>query len=317
MYRTADFAKLAAAHDIANFDIANFFDRWTKARSQFLPHLPPGSNKWSPTLGEELYSAELWQLTKTWELTQQNQLEAHHQLEANQGAGGGPSSAVHATEPRFWSNTIPAGTAPAEAGIPDGPNGMGGSGLTNEYFNNAWYELQVVLNSGGHTHRGKLPIDWPYLIGRFQNLHELSGRPEPGRLLIAVIKAMQSSDPALGPENIREGWRPDQNIDPRIMIAKDWAPIFAPLSNSLKRAITESMLTAWLDKIQQYRPASYFHLGVLPGSYVPPADLRDISGGKAWETLPQFQAAGVDPQLLERLRKWGLAYSDLAGLYHY
>jgi hypothetical protein len=194
---------------------------------------------------------------------------------------------------------------------------MGGSALTNEYFNSAWYELQVIVNSGGHRHHGKLPLDWVYLVGRFLELQRLSGRPEPGRLLITVIKALQSSDPNIGPENISEGWRPDRGIDPRIMIAKDWAPMFSPLGDEVKKAIAESLLTAWLDKTQQYRPASYFALGRLPSSYLPPADLRDISGGRAWEAAHQFQAAGVGAQLIHRLEEWGRSYSALAALYQY
>ena len=55
-------------------------------------------------------------------------------------------------EPRTWFNIISLATAPAEANIPDGPNGMGGSALTNEYYDNAWYELQMLLNSGNHRH---------------------------------------------------------------------------------------------------------------------------------------------------------------------
>jgi hypothetical protein len=70
-------------------------------------------------------------------------------------------------ESRTWFNTIPEATAPATVNIPDGPAGMGGSALTNEYFDASWYELQMLLNSGNHRHRDRLPVDWVYLIGRF------------------------------------------------------------------------------------------------------------------------------------------------------
>lgn len=301
LYRTSDLAKLATATDIASF-----FDRWSKARSQLLtPRLAPALKKWPAQRSDAFYSAELWQLVKTWEITQERDLEGR----GHEFYGG--------TESRVWLNTIPAATAPATVNIPDGPTGMGGSALTNEYFNSAWYELQVIVNCGGHRHHDKAPLDWVYLVERFLELQRVSGRPEPGRLLITVIKAMQSSDPNIGPENFSEGWRPDRNIDPRIMIARDWAPTFSPLGGELKRAITESLLTAWLDKTLQYRSASYFQLGRLANSYTPPPDIRDISGGKVWEAAPQFQAAGVSVQLLDRLEKWGRSYSDLASLYHY
>ena len=293
-FENSAFARLYQASDYAH---PAFFDQWSASRSRFLTHLGPASRKWSAKMAEAFYSAELWQLVKTWEITQELGLEAGGQ--------------------RTWPNTIPAATAPAAVNIPDGPNGMGGSALTNEYFNSAWYELQLLVNSGDHRHHGRLPIDWVYFLGHFLALQRLSERPEPARLLTVVIKAMQSSDPNIGPENIGEGWRPDQSVDPRIMIAKQWAPAFSLLANELKQAITESLLTAWLDKNLEYTPASYFRLGLLPSGYAQPTELQDISGGKAWEAEAQFQAAGVNVQLIERLQAWGRAYASLASLFHY
>jgi cytochrome c553 len=279
---------------------AAFFDKWTKSRATFLtPHLAPGSKKWTPDLAEAFYSAELWQLVKTWELVQRFNLES-----------AGP-------EPRFWPNTVPAATAPAEAGIPDGPSGMGRSALTNEYFNNAWYELQVLLNGGNHRHHGRLPIDWLYFAGHMLDLQRLSETPEPGRLLVAVVKAMQSTDPAIGPDNYAEGWRPERNPDPRILVAKEWAPVFRNLPRDVKRALAESLLSAWLDKTFEYPPASYFALGAKPATYALPENLREISGGKVWEAAPQFEAAGVSPALIARLNAWGKSWTALAELFHY
>jgi hypothetical protein len=295
-FENSAFARLYA--DEGEKGNSAFFDRWTKARSQFLtPRLTPESKKWSPELTKEFYATELWQLVKTWEITQEFHLEERGQ--------------------RTWPDTIPAATAPASVNIPDSANGMGGSALMNEYFNNAWYELQVVVNSGGHQHQGRLPLDWVYLTGHFQDLERVSHRPEPGRLLITVIKAMQSTDPAIGPENIEQGWRPDQSLDPRIMVDKGWAPMFTPLRPEIKQAITESLLTAWLDKTLGYPPATYFRLGLLAGSYTRPADLQGISGGRAWEAAAEFRAAGVRQPLVERLETWGRKYNDLAGLFHY
>src|SRR5256885_6932312 len=49
--------------------------------------------------------------------------------------------------------------------------------------------------SGSHRHRGRLPVDWVYLVAAFQDLYRQSRTPEPGRLLVTVIKAVQSTDP--------------------------------------------------------------------------------------------------------------------------
>jgi len=175
----------------------------------------------------------------------------------------------------------------------------------------------LLVNSGNHQHHGRSPIDWVYLIGRFLELQRQSGKPEPGRLLVAVIKAMQSTDPKIGPANIAEGWRPDQTVDPRIMIGDRWAPVFQILPVNLKQAITESLLTAWLDKTLQYAPVSYFQRGLPDASYRLPVESLDISGGKVWEAAPQFLAAGVDTSTVQRLQEWGSIHTSLAQLFQY
>lgn len=293
LYSDSDYTKPAAADGLPRF-----FDYWTRSRNRLLPRPASDSKKWSPALMESLYSAELWQLVKTWEIVQD------YHLEESQPAID-----------RAWPNTVPSSTAPDAVNIPDNANGMGGSALTNEFFNNAWYELQLILNTGGHRHHGKAPVDWVYIAGHFRDLAHLSNRPESARLLIAVVKAMQSTDPQAGPENTSEGWRPDQSIDPRIMVASGWADLFSALSPNVRRAITEAMLQAWLDKTLQYPADSYFHTG-LPNSYAP-GTLQDIWGGKVWELAPQFAAAGVNPQLVRRLEAWGRTYTNLAQLFHY
>jgi len=310
-FENSAFSRLYAASDyeqaVSAGDAAAFFDKWSKARSQFLtPHLTAGSKKWTPELSEVFYSAELWQLVKTWEITQQLGLEK-----------GGQAFYGAETKAHSWPDLVPAGTAPASVNIPDGPNGMGGSALTNEYFTNAWYELQMVSNNGEHRRHGRLPVDWVYVIGRFRDLEKVSGRAEPGRLLIAIIQAMQASDPNIGPENISEGWRPEQNVDPRIMVDPEWMAAFAPLPKDVKRAITEAWLEAWLEKTLRYPAASYFQRGSVASSYARPTDLEGISGGQAWDSVPEFRAAGVNSRLTQRLEQWGKAYRDLAQLFHY
>jgi hypothetical protein len=309
-FESSAFSKLYRDSKIASRVSADqmplFFDNWGKARTRFLPHLPAESKKWSPEMGEMVYSAQLWQMVKTWEITQELNLEARGKDSNGAGVKWGD-----------WPNTIPAATAPTEANIPDSPAGMGGSGLTNEYYSNAWYYLQVLVNDGNHGHHGRLPVDWTYQIGHYRKLQQFSGQPEAGRLLVTIIKAMQSTDPNAGPDNLAEGWRPEQTIDPRIMVDPDWAPAFLALDPGVKRAITEAYLAAWLDKTLQYPAASYFKLGLTASAYTRPADVRNISGGNVWEAAAQFQAAGVRPQLLGRLKDWGKAYTSLAQLFHY
>ncbi len=208
-------------------------------------------------------------------------------------------------------------TAPASANIPDNESGMGGSALTNEYFNNAWYALQMIVNNASHERHGRRPLDWTYLVGRFLDLQKLSGRPEPGRLLLAVIEGMQANDARIGPENVAEGWRPEQGVDPRILVQGEWTAMFAPLPEATKREVTQALLKAWLDKTTRYPAGAYFQLGLTASSYRGPASVGGVSGGRVWEAAEEFRAAGADAQTVARLREFGQAYMSLAGLFHY
>jgi hypothetical protein len=292
---------------VSSGKVAGYFEKWQEARRTLLKPYVEGRNvNWSRALSVKAYSTQLWQLVKTWELTQAFQLEDR-----------GRELFGETADARTWLNTIPAATAPATVNISDGPVGMGGSALTNEYFDASWYELQILLNSGNHRHRDRRPIDWVYVIGRFLDLYRESHHAEPARLLVAVIKSLQSTDPRLGPEDGAHGWRPRQGIDPTILISDTWAAQFQPLDAAVKRAITEGMLAAWLEKNQQYHLVRYFTSGLSERSYTPPASFGGIAGGKVWEAAPQFLAAGVSVVLVRQLERWGAAYEDVGARFQY
>lgn len=285
--------------------VAPAFARWSRARRAFLGRFVKKRTVWSTELTNKVYSTQLWQLMKTWEMTQEFGLE-----------GKGRNFFGEAAEQRTWCNTVPADTAPVATHIPDGPTGVGGNALANEYLSAAWYELQILVNSGNHQHHGRSPVDWVYLIRQFHELYLQSHNPEPVRLLVAVTKALQSTDARLGPDNYSEGWRPEQNIDPRIMINPYWAPFFKPFPFEIRRAIAESVLEAWMEKTLSYPLAKYLPLPVLQRDYTPRL-YSDISGGRVWEAAGQFRAAGVSDHLVERLVNWGIAYNDRAAALQY
>ncbi len=299
---------LAAAqtkdHDIR--PVVAAFAQWSEARHSFLGRFGKAEAAWSPELSNKIYSSQLWQLVKTWEMMQEFGLE-----------GRGRDLCGPTADSRTWCNIIPGDAAPAAAHIPNGPAGVGGSALTNEYLTAAWYELQIVLNSGNHQHRDRGPVDWVYVIGGFLDLHAQAHQPEPARLLVAVIKALQSTDPRLGPDNLKQGWRPDENIDPRIMISPVWAPMFKPLPVEVHQALTASLLAAWMDKNLQYPITKHLPTGLPRRTYTQPGTYGDISGGKVWEAAREFRDAGVAPELVQRLQQWGIAYSDRAARIQY
>lgn len=294
--------KLLTSSQSANLDVRSVaagFAEWSQARRAFLKRVVPSNAPWSPGLTDKVYSTQLWQLAKTWEMTQEFGLEGRGKEVFGPGA-----------DSRSWFNTIPADTAPSTTQIPDGPSGVGGSALTNEYFSASWYELQIILNSGNHQHRDRGPVDWVYLVGRFRDLYDQTHQPEPARLLVAVIKSQQSTDPRVGPSDFSQGWRPDQNVDPRIMVSPAWAPIFKPLPRELHRALTAALLSAWLDKNAQYPIEKYLPMGATRRAYATPRAYADISGGGVWKAAQQFRDAGVPPDLVRRLQAWGISYHE-------
>lgn len=279
--------------------IAAAFTKWSEARQNFIKRVGKPEGRWTPELTNKLYSTQLWQLVKTWEMTQE------FGLEGAAYAGSGADS-------RVWLNTVPAETSPQAVHIPDTGAGVGGSALTNAYVTASWYELQIILNSATHRRRDRGPVDWVYVIGRFHDLYYLTHQPEPVRLLVAVIKAQQSTDPRIGPDDLRRGWRPEDNVDPRIMTSSVWAPIFQPLPPEVRRALTESFLAAWMDKNQQYSVARYLPFGLTRKPYVVTGGYGDISGGQAWKAAKEFTDAGVSPELVRRLTQWGASYDERA-----
>jgi hypothetical protein len=298
---------LAAAQTADNIrPVGAAFAQWSQARRAFLGRFVKAKTTWSPALSNKVYSTQLWQLVKTWEMMQEFVLE-----------GRGHDLFGMTADSRTWCNTIPAESAPSAAQIPDGLAGVGGSALTNEYFTAAWYELQIVLNSGNHQHRDRGPVDWVYLIGRFLDLYGQTHQPEPVRLLVAVTKALQSTGAQLGPEDLRQGWRPDDSIDPRIMISPVWAPIFKPLPIEVHQALTTSLLTAWMDKNLQYPLAKYLPMGLHGHAYAAPRMYGNITGGKVWEAAQEFRDAGVAAELVLRLQQWGIEFSDRAARLQY
>ena len=282
------------------------FAKWSQARRSFLSQETKTNSPWSADKTNRVYSAQLWQLVKSWELMQEFSLEDRGQELFGSSA-----------DSRTWWNSVPSDAAPVATRIPNGPFGVNGSAVNNEYLNAAWYQLQTVLNSGTHRRRDRLPVDWVYNVSEFRQLCALTHQPEPARLLLSVVKALQSSDPRIGPQDYSQGWRPEQNVDPRVLVARDWAPMFTAVPADVRAALTQSMLQAWLDKNSQYPLPLYLSL---PKPPLPPRTLYgddEISGGKAWLAIDQFRAAGVSADLLQRLLDWGTAYTDRAARIQY
>jgi hypothetical protein len=101
------------------------------------------------------------------------------------------------------------------------------------------------------------------------------------------------------------------------MVSPNWAPIFKTVPFEIRRALAESLLTAWMDKTQQYNIAKYLPILALTRDYASGYAYSDISGGKVWRAMDQFHAIGVSDDLVGRLQNWGFSYTDRAARVQY
>lgn len=101
------------------------------------------------------------------------------------------------------------------------------------------------------------------------------------------------------------------------MISPVWKPIFEPLPLEVRRALTESLLSAWMEKNLQYPIARYLPVPSFQRDYRPHGSYVDISGGGTWRAAEQLRAASVSRDLVDRLRDWGIAYTDRAARLQY
>ncbi len=256
---------------------------------------------WTPAYVDKMESTALWRLVKDWEIMQEFHLEGNAPL-----IFPAPAGAPQAGERRSWLSESAFLASPAFVGVPE--NGVGHSRLEYEYRTNAWYYLQVVLNSGSRHRNGQHPVDWGYAVGRTGDLARASGQPGLLRTAAMLIKAMQQSD-TNGTVETQYGWFPHFAGDMRFFYwmhgSPDGADIFSanPDRNAAIYAqIATAVAGAQFDRMQRYTPAQY-QAGTQGG------ESSVVYGGDSLfnmqkETLSDLHQIGVDPALLRREAAW-------------
>ena len=101
------------------------------------------------------------------------------------------------------------------------------------------------------------------------------------------------------------------------MISPRWQIQFEPFPPEVRRALTESLFSAWMDKNLQFPITKFLPVPVVQPNYKVRETYKDISGGKAWLAAEDFRTAGVSPDVVDRLRNWGLTYTDRAARIQY
>lgn len=262
----------------------NEIGAWLLRRIEFLTPKTEGVT-WTPSYADTIYSAAQWQLVKQWELNQEFGLE-----------GYGPVGDVRT----WYGSKIPFMSSPFMLKIPSGPNGVGGSAMTNEYLSSVWYHVQAVLNIDNQGKAaGQNPMDWSYTYGKLRELDVESGVHEPIRLTLLLAKAGQVWDNPNG-INPYNGWNPDNKADISRLIATAFKPLWADTPADTKRSIYQAMLGAWFDKTKTYTSTQYYEAAYAEPSQVPkPMGGNGPFGDKMIYCLPEFRAAGVDTALCD------------------
>ena len=250
-----------------------------------------------------------WDLVKTWEFMHVNNLE---DITADLYPQG---------EERGWFGKARTlfNLAPHIHGASKGYRGD----ITNTYYDTAWYELQVVINSGNRETAGLKPVDWKYHFSHIGDWKKASGVSHGMRYIAAYLKVLQNA-------NNRHGVQmPDGFYLRHTTLAwihglgmpdggKNALYELDNIRPNLKRDFAESFTSEMLKKLKRHdynewdRSDTKSSIG--PESYVPTAQRgrrnkknmfdRTSYADHFYRIIPIYSELGVDPDLLNELARW-------------
>src|SRR5579875_2186974 len=223
-----------------------------------------------------LYSLAQWRIVRIWEIQQRFGLDTlGTQIFTNMGASNN-----NRIEPLTWSGPIAFDTAPKALHTEDGgvrdasgnkilsaPTLLGGSAAGNQYLDDAWYWLQLILNPGNGKGSGNSPVDWGYIPGIIVHTGTVTGESQWLRLVAQIIKGSQERDNGLGYVPIAPGDSPDPGWNPwrvdtilwLIFNQPGWGPYGQTgLSQATRSQIIDAMIQSWLAKNEEYTPQQWF-----------------------------------------------------------
>jgi hypothetical protein len=265
------------------------------------------------------YSTYQWQLVKSWELAQDFNLETN--CPVNWKSIGAPKA-----ETRGWCGMwrFAFDVSPHAMTLPVA-NTMFGSTVGYWTKSNQWYYLQLLLNPGNGAHNVHLPLDWQYAIGVFSDLQDASGRTEPARNLVYMVKAAQEMDNGVGVADVGKGWN-TRDTSPMDVWKGGQTGIWKGVPLQTERDIVTAFLSNWVDVSNGFNINSWQRLGVNPAAgetdwcgwsirslcwwtYVP----NRLAGSSptianfpsdAFNQIPQMRAEGINNTQLNRFASW-------------
>ncbi|NND72402.1 MAG: T9SS type A sorting domain-containing protein [Rhodothermales bacterium] len=270
------------------------------------------------TVADYQLGYQQWQAVKTWEIM--NTYEGLQEAAPTLYPGVG--------EARSWfGNTRSVfDVAPHISGPPQTGSYPHGDPLQNFFMSSAWYELQLILNSGNRNGVSIRPHDWKYHYGHIGDIMKESGRREPMRHLKAYAKNMQMADNRYGVGTANGFYL--RHVTPSRMVGTPGAKNpFEDLDSATRRAVTEPILRALVVKLLEHDISEWSRqtglYGIEPASTVPtPGNGFDTSTyiDHFYHAIPVFNSIGVAPTLLDSLATWAESawpLGDWHSLYDY
>lgn len=255
---------------------------------------PRGTRHWTEQQTREVYGAVVWSAVKQWEIMQDFELENHGRQ--FYGANG---------EARQWfTNRHIFNVSPHLVfGIDVEPKPVTGDGdwrLTNKYFANAWYELQLQLNPGSRSavKGGFGTVDWGYTAGLMGDLSKLSGYAEPMRATRFTLKAMQERQNDYAPDGpgglypLQNAWWAWNFGDNRagmigsLDVFDGTTPNWSEQPNP--RPIIETAYQVWMEQNARFTPEQWWR-----ASHDWPARNYVLGNHGTWGNIAETHAAEI------------------------
>lgn len=196
--------------------------------------------------------------------------------------------------------------------------------LSRAYYNTAWDELQVILNSGHRETVGGQPIDWAYHFEHIREWKRATGVSHGTRYLAGYIKVLQNANNRHGvrmPDGFYLGhtslaWIHELSMpDSRENVLYE----FESLDPQLRKELAEAFVKEMLNKLKRHDynewDRSLGQSGIGPASYKPTSGKgsqkntfvfeRAAYADHFYRIIPLYRDLGVNPMLLEELARWG------------
>lgn len=270
-----------------------------------------------------------WNSVKHWEIMQEFDVEAVQ-----------PTN-VPKPEARQWpsSNWTVFAIAPHIIGDSRGQSKLVGQDQeVGYYFSTAWYQLQMVLNSGMKAPIAVAPVDWAYNFDHVTKSSIYTGHMEPLRLFQNFLKCYEqrnNSDYQTGDLATNSAWNMREVSPWRLWsTARGETAVHETLDDyedGLRAKLIGQMINMFIEKVSTMTSTDWLRedetwWALEPADHKPTIDARNIQGSfclfpnangttctdiqnaveanAIYSIIPKFQSIEVDCDAVEALRSW-------------